>query len=153
MVGAASSASNELGVVRERRAVLADVCIASAERVIALVVDEAARAANLLGFGRDATRRYGDAIMGTLPLASDAIREMDPGERARKIDALSAAVRRVSEQHRIPMLIERGLTSIAVRLACQAVRRGANGTAFTSDELEAEFVAFADDLEASLFRR
>lgn len=117
------------------------------------MVEEAASAANLLGFGRDATRRYGDAIMATMPLANDAMCETDPVARARKIEALSRAVRGVSDGHRIPMIIERGLTSIAVRLARHAVRGGAAKTRFSADELEAEFISFAEQLETALFRR
>ena len=121
--------------------------------MIGRVVEEAVSATNLLGFGRDAARRYGDAIMATMPLATDAICETDPAERARKIEALSRAVRGVSEGHRIPMIVERGLTAIAVRLARQAVRRGAPQTRFSADELENEFIAFAEQLEGALFKR
>jgi len=129
------------------------VCAEAAAGVIDRVVEEAASAANLLGLGGDAARRYGDAIMATMPLANDAICETEPVARARKIEALSRAVRGVSDGHRIPMIIERGLTSIAVRLARQAVRRGAAKTRFSADELENEFITFAEQLEGALFKR
>ncbi len=91
--------------------------------------------------------------MATLPLANDAICEIDEAARRRKIEALCTAVRAVSDEHRIPRIIERGLTAIAVRLSRQAIRHGAAGTGYGADELETEFVAFAEELEAALFRR
>lgn len=134
-----------------RRAALADICNAAADSVIGRVVEEAGKAMNLMGFGGDAARRYGDAILGTLGLATDAIRETDEKARARKIGGLAAAVRAVSDEHHVPRIIERGLTSIAIRLARQAVRRGAANTPYGPDELEREFVAFSEPLEEALF--
>ena len=64
---------------------------------------------------------------------------------------LAAMVRGVSEQNHIPRIVERGLVAIAVRIAREVVRRGAAGRGFTPDELEREFVMFADLLEDRLF--
>ncbi len=145
--------SEDAAALSARRAALAGVCEDAAGRVIGLLVEEAASATNLLGLGRDATRRYGDSIMALLPLVTDAMREADEALRARKIEALSAAVRGVSDRHRIPKIIERGLTAIAVRVGRQAVRHAAPRTGYGADELEAEFILFAEQLEASLHRR
>lgn len=124
----------------------------SASNVIELIANEAARATSFVGFGEDATRRYANAVMATIPLAADAMREMDEEERTKKIAALAGAVRAVSGGHRVPEIVERGLTEIALRLGRQRIRDGATSTEFSADELEAEFVAFGDRVRSALRR-
>lgn len=51
-----------------------------------------------------------------------------------------------------PHIVERGLVAIAFRVARELVRRGAPEKGFTPDELEQEFIAFADQLEGLLFK-
>jgi hypothetical protein len=135
-----------------RRRATADICLSASSTVVDRVVSEATRAANLLGMGRDAAKRYGDGIRETLPLAFATLALPDGSEREAGLARLAAMVRGVSEQNRIPQIVERGLVAIAVRVAREIVRRGAPDKGFTPDELEHEFVAFADQLEALLFK-
>ena len=118
--------------------------------MISRVVSEAVRAANLFGLTPERASDYGEGILATLPLAFDAMRLPDGAERDAHIEALAASVRAVSEAHHVPRLVERGLTAIAVRIAREVVRRGAAERGFTADELEDEFLNFADQLEARL---
>jgi hypothetical protein len=130
---------------------MVDICRNAANGVIDRVVSEAARAAHTFGLGGDAASRYGDNIRASLPLAFDAMALPDGPERDAKIEALAAHVRGISDENQIPRLVERGLVAIAVRLAREVVRRRAADRGFTPDELEREFVAFADQLEGQLF--
>ena len=138
--------------VLARRAATADICLSVSNTVVERVVTEATRAANLLGFGRDAAKRYGDGIKETLPFAFQTLALPDGSEREARLARLAAMVRGVSEQNRIPQIVERGLVAIAFRVARELVRRGAPEKGFTPDELEQEFMAFADQLEALLFK-
>ena len=138
--------------VLARRAATAEICLGASNTVIERVVTEATRAANLLGFGRDAAKRYGDGIRETLPFAFETMALPDGSEREARLARLAAMVRGVSEQNRIPQIVERGLVAIAFRVAREIVRHGAAEKGFTPDELEQEFVAFADRLEGLLFK-
>ena len=135
-----------------RRRATADICVGASSTVVDRVVSEATRAANLLGFGRDAAKRYGDGIRETLPLAFETMALPDGSEREAGLARLAVMVRGVSEQNRIPQIVERGLVAIAFRVAREIVRRGAPDKGFTPDELEKEFVAFADQLETLVFK-
>ena len=64
----------------------------------------------------------------------------------------SPTTRSVSDGHHIPRIVERGLVVIAVRIAREVIRRRAAEHGFTPDELEKEFVSFADQLEDRLSR-
>lgn len=134
-----------------RRAALVEICERAATSVIDRVVSEASRAANTFGLSRDGAARYAEGIRETLPLAFAAMALPDGSERDAQIARLAAMVRGVSEHSHIPRLVERGLVAIAVRIAREVVRRGAAERGFTPDELEREFVAFADSLEDRLF--
>ena len=146
-MGAATSADPVLA----RRAAVVDICQTAANTVIDRVVSEASRAANMFGISRDGAARYGEGIRQTMPLTFEAMALADGSERDAQIARLAAMVRGVSEQHHIPHIVERGLVSIAVRIAREVVRRGAAARGFTPDELEREFVSFADALEGRLF--
>jgi len=138
--------------VLARRAATADICLSASSTVVERVVSEAARAANLLGFGREAATRYGEGIRETLPFAFQTMALPDGSEREAGLARLAAMTRGVSEQNRIPQIVERGLVAIAFRVARELVRRGAPAKGFTPDELEHEFMAFADQLEGLLFK-
>lgn len=133
-----------------RRAAVVAICEPAARSVIARVTDEAVNAANIFGLTRDRANSYADGVLSTLPTAFDAMRLPDGPERDASLDALAAKVRGVSDAHHVPGIVERGLTKIAVRIAREVVRRGAPAQNFTPDELEREFVEFADQLEARL---
>jgi len=137
-------------LVLARRAAVVAICEPAARSVVARVTDEAVRAANIFGLTRDRASAYAEGVLATLPTAFDAMRLADGPERDAGIDALATKVRGVSESHHVPGLVERGLTKIAVAIAREVVRRGAPAQNFTPDELEREFVAFADQLEARL---
>ena len=134
-----------------RRAAVVEICRDAANGVIDRVVSEASRALHTIGLGRDAAVRYGEGIRGTMPLVFDAMALPDGSERDAKIATLAAQVHGISEHNHIPRLVERGLVAIAVRLAREVVRRRAQSHGFTPEELEREFVAFADQLEDRLF--
>jgi hypothetical protein len=135
-----------------RRAAVVAICEAAARSTVARVVDEAVKAANVVGLTRDRADDYADGVLSTLPLAFEAMAMGDGLERSARIRELATAVRAVSDSHRIPNLVERGLVAIALRIAREVVRRGAERQGFTPDELEREFMAFADQLEDVLFR-
>lgn len=137
--------------VLARRAAVATICEAAARSVIERVVGEAAAAANLFGLTHDRAQAYGDGILSTMPAVLSAMRMPDSPEREEAIGQLARDVRSVSRSHHIPPIVERGLTAIAVRIAREVVRRGAAQQGFKAEELEREFVAFADQLEARLF--
>jgi hypothetical protein len=122
-----------------RRRATADICLGASSTVVDRVVSEAAK-------------RYGDGIRETLPLAFETMALPDGSEREAGLARLAVMVRGVSEQNRIPQIVERGLVAIAFRVAREIVRRGAPDKGFTPDELEEEFVAFADQLETLLFK-
>lgn len=137
---------------RTRRAAVVAICEPAARSTVARVVDEAVRAAAIFGLTRERAEAYADGILSTLPLAFEAIALEDGSERSQRIRDLAGAVRAVSDSHHIPSLVERGLVAIAVRVAREIVRRGAERQGFTPDELEQEFVAFADQLGDQLYR-
>jgi hypothetical protein len=118
--------------------------------VIERVVNEAVAAASIFGLTRERADRYAAGIQSTLPPAFEAMQLPDGPERSARIDALATSVRGVSDSHHVPRIVERGLTSIALRIAREVIRRRAPERGFTPEELEAEFVAFADQLEARL---
>ena len=135
-----------------RRIATAEICRDGSSAVVERVVSEASRAANLLGFGRDAAKRYSDGIRDTLPFAFDTMSLPDGSERDAGIARLAAMIRGVTETNRIPQIVERGLVAIAFRVAREMVRRGAAEKGYSPDELEQEFMSFADPLEALLFK-
>ena len=140
--------SDEL--VLARRAAVVAICEPAARSVIARVVDEAVNAANVFGLTRDRANAYAEGVLSTLPTAFEAMRLPDGPDRDLVIESLAEKVHGVSEAHHVPGIIERGLTKIAVRIAREVVRRGAPAQNFTPDELEREFVEFADAFEARL---
>jgi hypothetical protein len=135
-----------------RRAAVVAICEPAARSTVARVVDEAVRAASIFGLTRERADAYADGILSTLPLAFEGMAMADGPERTARTRQLAAAVRAVSDSHHIPSLVERGLVSIALRIAREVVRRGAERQGFTPDELEREFVAFAHELEDALYR-
>ena len=134
-----------------RREALVAILEPAARTVIDRVVEEAVRAAHIFGLTRDRADRYAAGINATLPLVFDAMKMPDGPDRQRVIGDLATAVRAVSDTNHIPRIVERGLVAIAVRIAREMVRRGAVARNFTPEELETEFVAFADRLEDRLF--
>ena len=134
-----------------RRAAVVAICEPAARSVITRIVDEAVNAAAIFGLTRERGTAYAERVLATLPPAFDAMRLPDGPERDTAIDDLALSVHGVSDSHHVPRLVERGLTKIAVRIAREVVRRGAAAQSFTADELEDEFVLFADALEARLF--
>lgn len=137
--------------VLPRREAVARICQDAATSVVDRVVREASAAANVFGLSSDRAARYGDEIKATLPVAFGAMCMADGPERDASITALARQVRDVSEAHRIPRIVERGLVAIAYRITREVIRRRAGQTAFSADELEAEFVDFGEQLEARLF--
>lgn len=137
--------------VLARRAAVAAICDVAARSVIERVVNEAVAAANLFGLTRERANAYADGIRSTLPETLVTMQLPDSPERTAGIDRLARQVRAVSESHHIPRIVERGLTAIAVRTTRELIRRRAHEHGFTPEELEAEFVAFADQLEGRLF--
>ncbi len=120
--------------------------------MIERVVAEAVRASNFFGLTGEIAERYGRSIRATLPFALDALVEADPVERDRKMEVLVASVRRVSEEHHVPGLIERGLVSIAFGFARRLMSQRVGPSGFTADELDVEFVAFRNEFERKLFQ-
>ena len=135
-----------------RRAAVVAICEPAARSTVARVVDEAVKAASIFGLTRERADAYAEGILSTLPLAFEAMALADGPERTARIAELGRAVRTVSSSHHIPNLVERGLVSIALRIAREVVRRGAERQGFTPDELEREFVAFAHEFEDALYR-
>jgi hypothetical protein len=138
--------------VQARRAALVAICEPAARSTIARIVNEAVKAANIFGLTRERADAYAAGISATLPPAFEAMAMDDGPERSSRIRDLASSVRAVSDAHHIPSLVERGLVAIAVRISREVVRRGADGKGFTPDELEREFVAFADQLDDALYR-
>ncbi|HEV8470260.1 MAG TPA: hypothetical protein VGR46_11675 [Candidatus Limnocylindria bacterium] len=134
-----------------RRAALATIFDDVATEMVERVVAEAVRASNVFGLTGDVAERYGRSIRATLPSALDALVEADRTERDRKLEALVASVREVSEQHHVPAIIERGLVSIAFGLARRLIGQRAARSGFTADELDAELTAFRTEFEKKLF--
>ena len=114
-------------------------------------MNEAVAAAHVFGLTRERADRYAEGIQSTLPVAFETMALPDGPERSAGLDRLARLARGVSEGHRVPRIVERGLTAIAVRVAREVVRRGAAERGFTPTELEAELVAFTDQLEDRLF--
>jgi hypothetical protein len=125
------------------------------ERVAVVMVDrvvvEAVRASGFVGLSGGIAERYGNRIKTTLPAALDTLREPVVAERDRKMGALVARVRSISNDHRIPRMIERGLVRIAFGSVRRLVREDAEGSGFSAEELDAEFVAFRNEFESKLF--
>jgi hypothetical protein len=138
-------------VEARRRAALAAVFDRVATEMVERVVAEAARASNYFGLTGETARRYGRSIHATLPAALDALTEPTATGRERKMDELVARVRSVSDDHHVPRIIERGLTSIAFGFARRLIRERAGPSGFTADELDAEFIAFRSEFERKLF--
>jgi hypothetical protein len=134
-----------------RRLALADAFERVAVVMVNRVVVEAARASNFLGVADGVAERYGNSIRTTLPAASDTLREPVAVERDRKMGELVAQVRSISNDHRIPRIIERGLVRIAFGSVRRLVREDAEGSGFSADELDAEFTAFRKEFESKLF--
>ena len=127
------------------------ICESAANGVIDRVVSEASRAADLFGLSADGATRYGEGIRSTMPPFFAALAMPDGPEREARIVALAGQVRAISEQNHIPRIVERGLTAIAIRTAREIIRRRAAEQGYTPDELDREFTAFGNKLEARLF--
>ena len=136
-----------------RRAAVVAICEPAARAATDRIVEEAVRAASIFGMTRERADAYAGGINATLPQAFEAMAMSDGAEREARTRDLAASVRAVSDSHHIPSLVERGLVAIAVRIGREVVRRGAERRGFTPEELEQEFVAFADQLEDQLYRR
>jgi hypothetical protein len=136
--------------VLARRAAVVTICETAANSVIDRVVDEALHAAGRFGLTRERANEYTAGIQQTLPRAFAAMKMPDGLERSAAIDGVAAAVRAVSDAHHIPRIVERGLVVIAVRIAREVIRRRAPEQGFTPEELESEFVSFAQLLEDRL---
>ena len=136
---------------RRRRALAAifgDIGTEMVDRVVA----EAVRASTFFGLTGDTAERYGRSIRATLVPALEAVTENDPAARDRKVNALTASVRAVSDEYHVPRIIERGLVSIAFGIAGSLIRKRASGSGFTEEELDREFLAFRGEFERSLYR-
>jgi len=138
-------------LVLARRKALVAICERAANGVIDRVVAEASRAADTLGLDSSGATHYGEGIRSTLPTALDALGMPDGPDREARIVALAGLTRAVSDQNRIPRIVERGLTAIAVRISREVVRRNAAEYGFTPDELDREFGIFTGKLESRLF--
>jgi hypothetical protein len=68
------------------------------------------------------------------------------------MDELVARVRKVSDDHHVPRIIERGLTSIAFDVARRMVRDRAADSGLTAEELDAELREFRESFESRLYR-
>jgi hypothetical protein len=134
-----------------RRRALAELFERVADVMVNRVVVEAERASNFLGIGVGIAERYGNSIKTALPAAVDALKEPVAVERDRKMDELVDRVRGISNDHRIPRIVERGLVRIAFGSARRLIREDAEGSGFSADELDAEFVAFRNEFESRLF--
>jgi hypothetical protein len=143
---------SEGDLVARRRAALATIFDSVATQMVERVVAEAVRASNFFGLTGEVAERYGRSIRATLPLALNVLVEADPLERERKMEVLVASVRKVSEEHHVPAIIERGLVSIAFGFARRLIGHHAGPSGFTAEELDAEFVAFRTEFEQKLFR-
>ncbi len=137
-------------VLARRKAVVA-ICERAANGVIDRVVAEASRAADKLGLDASGAVRYGEGIRSTMPQFFDAMAMPNGPDREARIVALAGQVRAISDQSHIPRIVERGLTAIALRLAREVIRRQSEEQGFSPDDLDREFTAFADKLEARLF--
>jgi hypothetical protein len=120
--------------------------------VVDRVVKEAERASAFFGLSGNAARRYGERIRGLLPTALDTLTEPTPEARDRKMDELVVSVRKVSDDHHVPRIIERGLVSIAFDVARRMVRDRAADSGFTAEELDAEVREFRESFESRLYR-
>jgi len=141
---------DELGT--KRRVALAQLFDQVAAEMVDRVVREAVRASAFFGLSGKAAAGYGQRIRALLPAALDVLTEPTAAARDRKMDELVSSVRKVSEEHNIPRIIERGLVSIAFGAARHLVRERAASTGFTADELDAELTAYRRAFEARLFR-
>jgi hypothetical protein len=134
-----------------RRIALAEIFERVALVMVNRVVVEAVRASNFLGMGSGIAERYGNSIKTILPAALETLKETVAAERDRKMRVLVARVRSISNDHRIPRIIERGLVGIAFDSVRRLVREDAEWSGFSADELDAEFVAFRNEFESTLF--
>jgi len=135
-----------------RRAAVATIFDDVATQMVERVVVEAVRASNFFGLTGDRAEGYGRSIRATLPPALDALTEPDSAERDRKLEGVAASVRQISVDHHVPIIIERGLVSVAFGLVRTLVRQRAAASGFTADELDAELRAFQNEFEEKLFR-
>ena len=136
-----------------RRAAIVAIFEPAARSVTERIVDEAVRAASIFGLTRERADAYAAGINATMPQAFEAMTMPDGPERSSRISGLAASVRKVSDSHHIPNLVERGLVAIGVRIGREVVRRGAERRGFAPEELEQEFAAFAAELEDALNRQ
>lgn len=134
-----------------RRAAVVAIYQRAAATTVDRVAHEATSAASTFGLTTDRVAGYGERIRAILPLAFDAMSAPDGPERSAQTDELARGIRRISDQHNVPRLVERGLVALAVRIGREVVRRGAQDQGFTADELDAEYTGFARLLESRLF--
>src|SRR5437899_3211298 len=120
----------------KRRIALAKLFDQVAMEMVDRVVLEAVRASTFFGLRGSAARRYGERIRALLPAALDVLTEPTAAARDHKLDDLVSSVRKISEEHHVPRIIERGLVSIAFGAARHLVRERAASTDFTADDLE-----------------
>ena len=132
-----------------RRMALAAVCEQAANEIIDRIAGEGVRASES-SLTPDFMRRYADGIRSAIPGTLDAVREADPAIQASKLDGVAASIRAVSDGHHVPRLVERGMMVVGFRLASEVVRRRAQGSGFTADELEGELTWLQEELEQRL---
>lgn len=137
-------------IASKRRIALARLFEHVATEMVDRVVAEAVRASAFFGLRGGAAARYGERIRALLPAALDVLTEPTADARDRKMDELVASVRKVSEEHNVPRIIERGLVSIAFGAARHLVRERAGSTEFTADELDEELTAYRRAFEVRL---
>jgi len=82
----------------------------------------------------------------------DVLTEPTAAARDQKLDDLVSSVRKISEEHHVPRIIERGLVSIAFGAARHLVRERAASTDFAADDLDEELNGYRRAFEERLFR-
>jgi hypothetical protein len=132
-----------------RRLALAAICEEAANSIIDRIAGEGVSASES-SLTPDFMRRYADAIRGAIPATLDAVREPDPAVQAAKLDAVAASIRAVSDSHHVPRLVERGMMVVGFRFAGEVVRRRAQGSGFTPDQLHDELKWLQEELEHRL---
>ena len=136
----------------KRRIALAKLFDQVAMEMVDRVVSEAVRASTFFGLRGSAARRYGERIRALLPAALDVLTEPTAAARDHKLDDLVSSVRKISEEHHVPRIIERGLVSIAFGAARHLVRERAASTDFAADDLDEELNGYRRAFEERLFR-
>ena len=136
----------------KRRIALAKLFDQVAMEMVDRVVLEAVRASTFFGLRGSAARRYGERIRALLPAALDVLTEPTAAARDHKLDDLVSSVRKISEEHHVPRIIERGLVSIAFGAARHLVRERAASTDFAADDLDEELNGYRRAFEERLFR-